>query len=77
MNTEIINGIAITHLKPQSGGGTGSYSGLTNKPQINGTTLEGNKTGRDLGLEHPYISLERLRKYLYRVTFDTLPEDNG
>lgn len=26
---------------------------------------------------HPYISLERLRKYLYRVTFDSLPEDNG
>lgn len=26
---------------------------------------------------HPYLSLERLRKYLYRVTFDALPEDNG
>lgn len=26
---------------------------------------------------HPYLSLERLRAYLYRVTFDTLPEDNG
>lgn len=26
---------------------------------------------------HPYLSLERLRKYLYKVTFDTLPEDNG
>ena len=27
--------------------------------------------------KHPYISLERLRQYLYRVTFDTLPQDNG
>ena len=26
---------------------------------------------------HPYLSLERLRHYLYRVTFDSLPEDNG
>lgn len=26
---------------------------------------------------HPYTSLERLRKYLYRVTFDRLPLDNG
>lgn len=26
---------------------------------------------------HPYISLERLRRYLYRVTFDRLPEDDG
>lgn len=29
------------------------------------------------GGSHPYISLERLRRYLYRVTFDSLPEDNG
>lgn len=26
---------------------------------------------------HPYISLERLRPYLYRVTFDSIPEDDG
>lgn len=26
---------------------------------------------------HPYISLERLRHLLYKVTFDNLPEDNG
>lgn len=25
----------------------------------------------------PYLSLERLRPYLYRVTFDSIPEDNG
>lgn len=32
------------------GGGTDSYNDLSNKPQINGHTLTGNKTGSDLGL---------------------------
>ena len=32
------------------GGGTSDYDDLTNKPQINGVTLSGNKTGADLGL---------------------------
>ncbi len=26
---------------------------------------------------HSFLSLERLRNYLYRITFDRLPEDNG
>lgn len=55
------------------------YNDLENKPQINGVTLQGNKSAADLGLEdrHPYTSLERKGKYLYKVTFDRLPEDNG
>lgn len=32
------------------GGGTSDYEELTNKPQINGTTLSGNKTSADLGI---------------------------
>lgn len=32
------------------GGGTSDYTNLSNKPQINGNTLAGNKTGTDLGL---------------------------
>ena len=32
------------------GGGTDNYNELLNKPQINGTTLSGNKTSSDLGL---------------------------
>lgn len=32
------------------GGGTSDYTDLTNKPQINGVTLSGNKTGAELGL---------------------------
>lgn len=33
-----------------SGGGTSDYTGLTNKPQINGVELTGDKTADDLGL---------------------------
>lgn len=32
------------------GGGTDDYNSLKNLPQINGTTLKGNKTSSDLGL---------------------------
>lgn len=34
-------------------GGTTDYNDLTNKPQIGGTTLSGNKTAADLGLATP------------------------
>lgn len=33
-----------------SGGGTSNYNDLTNKPQINGVTLSGNKTSADLSI---------------------------
>ena len=33
------------------GGGTSDYTELSNKPQINGVTLNGNKTLEQLGLE--------------------------
>ena len=33
------------------GGGTTNYAALSNKPQINGTTLSGDKTSADLGLQ--------------------------
>lgn len=32
-------------------GGTSNYADLANKPQINGVTLDGNKTSEDLGIE--------------------------
>lgn len=46
-------------LSDTTGGGGGSttnYNDLTNKPQINGTTLSGNKTFADLGLS-PYSDI--------------------
>lgn len=57
--------------------GCNDYSILKNKPRINGVELEGNITAVELGIEHPYISLERLRSFLYQVTFDKLPEDDN
>ena len=33
------------------GGGVADYPDLTNKPKINGVTLEGNKTSADIGIE--------------------------
>lgn len=35
------------------GGGTSDYTDLTNKPQINGNTLEGDQTAEQLGLATP------------------------
>lgn len=37
-------------------GGTTDYLDLTNKPQINGITLEGNKTNADLGIKQTYTA---------------------
>lgn len=34
-------------------GGTTNYTSLTNKPKINGVTLEGNKTLEDIGIDTP------------------------
>lgn len=44
------------------GGGTTDYDKLTNKPQINGTTLQGNKTAPELELvdKKDAISPERI-----------------
>lgn len=37
-------------------GGTSDYSSLSNKPQINGVTLDGNKTADELGLGQKYTA---------------------
>ena len=45
--------LIILALKNSGGGsgGTTNYINLTNKPQINGVTLEGNKTSADLNIQ--------------------------
>ncbi len=45
--------------KPQSGGGGGTsdYDDLTDKPQINGVTLSGNKSLSDLGIEKAAVEV--------------------
>ena len=40
----------LVELDNGSGGGTSNYIDLTNKPQINGITLIGNKSSEDLGI---------------------------
>lgn len=37
--------------KPSSGGGSSNYNDLSNKPQINGVELSGDKTSDDLGVQ--------------------------
>ena len=37
------------------GGGTTNYNGLSNKPQINSVTLQGNKSLNDLGINIPTV----------------------
>ena len=48
-NADIIDQ-KIFEASQSGGGGTSDYTQLSNKPQINGNTLTGNKTGADLGL---------------------------
>lgn len=54
-------------------GGTDDYTQLTNKPQINGFTLLGNKTGSDLGL----ASAAALEDKADKATTYTKTETNG
>lgn len=42
--------MALAQALNGGGSGTSDYSQLSNKPQINGETLDGNKTSADLGL---------------------------
>lgn len=53
--------------------GTTDFEKLENRPKHNGVPMDRNTDIKD----KPYISLERLQPYLYSVTFDSLPEDNG
>ena len=52
MGTNEVLAIALKALKKGGGGGggTSNYNSLTNKPQINGVTLSGNKTSADLNI---------------------------
>jgi hypothetical protein len=45
--------LAVAYAKGHGGGGgggTNNYNELSNRPQINSTTLSGNKSAHDLGL---------------------------
>lgn len=50
LTTDGNGGRTWTTVSGGGGGGTTDYPALSNKPQINGTTLTGNKTAANLGL---------------------------
>ena len=52
MGTNEVLAIALAALKKGGGGGggTSNYNSLSNKPQINGVTLQGNKSSADLNI---------------------------
>lgn len=53
-NTDISPLLAALFAKSKKGGGAGGtsdYNALTNKPTINGVTIEGDKTSEDYGIE--------------------------
>lgn len=50
LSDEILLGIINSKSGGGGGGGTSNYNDLSNKPQIGGVTLSGNKTASDLGL---------------------------
>ena len=62
--------IADGKIPGGGGGGTTNYNNLSNKPQINSVTLEGNKTANDLGLlsESKYIEKAIENYYALRRT---------
>jgi hypothetical protein len=52
--------IALINSGGGRGGGTTNYNQLQNKPQIAGTTLQGNKTLNELGIASKEDMLKRL-----------------
>ena len=51
----VADGQTTGQWEPQYPIETNDYTALSNKPQINGVTLTGNKTGSDLGLKNNFI----------------------
>lgn len=56
-------------------GGTRDYNKLDNKPQINGHTLEGNKTGEQLGLQDKINDLDTIRSGATKGATAVQPND--
>lgn len=57
-------------------GGTTDYNGLSNKPSINGTTLSGDKSLSDLGINIPDVS-DFITKDVNDLTYYTLATNTG
>lgn len=64
--------IKVIMLKGEKGdaGSSGDYAGLTNKPSINGVTLNGNKTAEDLNLAESSQVYTRDQVYRKEETYN-------
>ena len=62
-----------TGIAASGGGGTTDYTKLTNKPQINGVELNGNKTAQDLNLQPKGDYLTESDVPGWALTFGTTP----
>lgn len=74
-NKPKINGVVLEGDKQLSEFEMASTDDLATEKK-RASDAEKNLSERIDKVTHPYVSLERIRKYLYRVTFDTLPEDD-
>lgn len=54
----------------------GQIAGSVSELEVQPLVLESELSSQGVAPK-PYLSMERLRPYLYRVTFDSLPEDDG
>ena len=61
LTMETAEGVSSIDLYSE-GGGTMNYNDLTNKPQINGVELTGNKTSSDIGIQ-PLITADNKLSY--------------
>lgn len=77
MSFKFTNKILIGAVSMSGGGsGTSDYNPLSNKPQINGVTLSGNKTSSDLGIKSVVqIEISGTSTYEgYRIPYPTAEE---
>ena len=78
-NTDINPLLAALFAKSKNGGGAGGtsdYNALTNKPQINGVELSGNKTSDDYGVVSKDQGTENSGKILrVNESGEVLPSD--
>ena len=61
----------------RGGGGTSDYDSLTNKPSINGVTLEGDKTTAELGLPTKTSDLENDSGFITSVPVTSVNGQTG
>lgn len=70
-------GYVKKHSGGGGGGGTSNYNDLSNKPQINGVELTGNKTSEDLNIGGGGFSFTEVAKVSNAFTIDNVNDITG